>query len=481
MRLQTWQQTQFLTPNRYLEKKSGDFWSIDNFIPAIDAQSLERMPSWTGHIDFVANFVEPYGAFYDTDNDDFCFVGTSEATAPFHTIGVMTIAQSNLATGGLYSIGTGATGAMTHLDGNHKQNVYYIVDDFWCICWDGYAYKANNYTGAAPSVIFNTNDCHTLLPVRDTFYLIDVYDDIYTWNPDTSAFDIYLETRLDLNIYHAIHYRENIVMFARPDDGSLIIYQVDDRPPAEIRQLLRVPSESATYIPDDANAEWATPWAIHDDRLFFTPGIYWSDDSDAEIAPIWTFDGNSIALIDHVAPPIVPNAWGLLNWRSRLLLYFINNSAQHIYLYHGGRFTQILEGSYTTENHCDLYSLAGELWLPIVDVATEGWMRLDDFRDATFTSSWLDMERPTHQKHLLSLSAVVSDAIADFKVKIEYRTESGSWTTAVTTNGARHIIAENIGADFYLLQVRITFDDDTATGNQDVSLQSVAATYSYGR
>jgi hypothetical protein len=438
------------------------------------------MPSWTGHIDFVADFVEPAAAFYDTDEDRFCFVGTSEATSPYDAVGVMTIDQADLSPGGIYTTGDGSTPEHTSIGGLHKQNVLYIMDDFWWVGADGDLYKAANYTGYAPSEIFSTYDTLSIHPIRDTIYLIDQHERVLQWNPDTTSFDLFYEPAMDLKLYHCLHYRGDLVMFSRPDDGSLIIYRLDDTEPTHLTQLLRVPSESATFVPAAASAQWGTPWAMHDDRLFFSPGLYWSQDSDAEVAPIWRFDGNSVEVVENVDVPFVPNAWGLVTWRGRLLLYFIRDGDQRIYLYHGGRFTQILDGDYACEDWSDLYSIAGELWLPTLDGAVEGWTRLDAYETGVFTTSWLDVDRPTVQKHLSHLSAVVSDAKDDVAVKIEYRTEGGAWTTAVETEEARHVVATNLGVDFYLLQLRITLTDDSGN-DEDLELESIGATYSYGR
>lgn len=163
-----------------------------------------------------------------------------------------------------------------------------------------------------------------------------------------------------------------------------------------------------------------------------------------------------------------------------MLLYFINNTDQRIYVYHGGEFVQVLDGDQDTADWFDLYALGGELWLSTLDGPTEGWTLLDAYENPVFTSSWLDMDRPTVRKHLSHLACVVSDAKADFKVKIEYRTESGAWTTAVETENSRHVVATDIGLDFYLLQLRVTFTDDSGN-DEDVKLESIAATYSYGR
>ena len=480
MKLQHWKQDTFTTPNQYHYRKPGDFYSLDGLIPAIDGRTLKRMPSWTGHVDFVANFSRPYGAFYHTDRQQFHFVGTSAATPPNNTLGVMTITHENNVAGGVHSVGSGATAAIARLGGNHKQNLQFTMGEFWFMAWDGHAYTGTIHTSSTPTTVYSAHDAISLLTVRDTIYLIDTLDDIYRWNPTTSAFESFLDSTMELNIRYALHSCENIVMLSRLDDGSLIIYAIDDRPTAELRQIVRLPHESASYLADDPSAEFSTPHAIHNDQLYFSPGLYWSDESDADVAPIWRFDGNSVELVENVDVLCIPYCWGLTTWRGRLLLYFIKNQSQHIYTLHGSRFVQILDAAYTTEDWADLYSLAGELWLPVEDTGTQGWMRLDDYQDGVFTSSWLDFDRPITQKHLVNLSAVISSPIADFNVKLEYRTESGSWTQAANTANARHVLATDLDVDFYLLQIRVTLDDDTGA-NQDVALHSIGVAYSYGR
>ena len=119
--------------------------------------------------------------------------------------------------------------------------------------------------------------------------------------------------------------------------------------------------------------------------------------------------------------------------------------------------------------------------MPTMDDGTEGWTRLDANATATFTSSWLDMGRPTVEKYLSHLAAIVSDTSSTLKVKIEYRTQTGTWATAVESSTVQpHISAENLAVPFKLLQIRITFTDNGGT-NPSAKLQSLGATYSYGR
>jgi hypothetical protein len=170
-----------------------------------------------------------------------------------------------------------------------------------------------------------------------------------------------------------------------------------------------------------------------------------------------------------------------VEWRGRLLLYLLDDGDQRFYVLHGGRFLQVMDATFTLPALADLYSVGGELVIVNTQDAADGVSVTRNKQDAVFTSSWLDMGRPTQEKHLVDLAAVVSDDQADFKVKIEYRIQSdAAWTQAVETANSRHVIAEDLGVDFYLLQLRVTFDDDSGS-HHDIELESIAATYVTGR
>jgi len=353
MRVQTWQQSEFITPGRYEYTDTGDFWSIDGFIPSVDGHALERMPSWTGHIDFVSNFVQPYGALYDAAYRRYLFVGTSEYHEEGDRLGVMLIPAADLSP---YGLTTHEDTAPSELGGNHKQNLIYALGKFWWIGSDGDVYYCDNPYGTTISNPYTAEDAIAIIPVRDTIFLVNDSDEIWYYDTTTSAFVIYYDTLLPLNVKHAFHYRENIVLFAQHEDGSHAIYLVDDHPPATLRQLTRLDYETGILVSTASNAKWATAWAIHDDKLFFSPGSYMTTSppsmgamNQSDLYPIYAFDGNSIEYVDTIDPPITPKAWGLLRWRHRLLLYFISAGEQYIYAYHKGRFVQILDATYTVK------------------------------------------------------------------------------------------------------------------------------------
>lgn len=180
----------------------------------------------------------------------------------------------------------------------------------------------------------------------------------------------------------------------------------------------------------------------------------------------------------------IPDEWGLLSWKGRLLLFFWQQAEQQIYLLTGGRFVRILHTEMTCLEYGGLYSVAGELLtMEHVEGGTGALRFLRASTTNVFTSSWLDMGRPTAEKYLSRLSALISGPTADFDVKLEYRTEldgtTSEWTTAIEVDNQRHVHAQGIGAHFNLLQIRVTFTDNTTT-NPAVCLESLGATYSHG-
>jgi hypothetical protein len=328
--------------------------------------------------------------------------------------------------------------------------------------------------------MYGSADARAVIPVRDTIYLITDTDEILWYNSGSGSFESVLDPWLTLDGQFVCHYRNDLLLLGYHKDGSLSIYRIDELPPADLRQIDRLEPHTGQLEPDDANAQWATPWALYHDNLYFSPGAWITPDDAFDEIPVYRFDGAKVQLIDVVEAPITPHAWGLVKWKERLLLYLLDDGDQRVYVLHGGRFTQYLSTTYTLPALADLYSVGGHLLMLTEQDSSDAFAITR--RPATtnvFTSSWLDMNHPASKKHLSRLACVVSDDVEDFNVKIEYRTEGGSWTQAVQEDNARHVDAGNLGVEFYMLQIRITFTD--GTGNyEDISLESLAATYSYG-
>ncbi|MFW6115747.1 MAG: hypothetical protein ACOC7Y_01665, partial [Chloroflexota bacterium] len=373
--------------------------------------------------------------------------------------------------------------------GSHKQDVLFAFDAWWVIGANGHVYYGTDPLDTSPTDEYTAGDAHALIPARYTTWLITSADAFHQWDRATSAFVSFYDPILPLNSRHIVHFRDYFLIIGRPNDGSLILYRLNDREPIQLRQLAYFPSETGHYQPTHL-VDWSVPTVVHEDRVYFSTGAYMStvipagaSENQFARVPIYVFDGSSVDLLDIIEAPMVPDVWGLLTWRGRLLLYFLETYEQHIYLYTGGRFTPIIETTETLATKSDLYSVGGELLLNTVGDAYDGVQFLREPTTYSFTSSWLDMDHPTAVKFLSHVSAVIANPTADVTAKLEYRTilddETSSWTEAVSADNQRYLLKENIGVRFRMLQLRVTFTDATST-NPDVRLENLAATYSYG-
>jgi hypothetical protein len=474
----SWTQNEFLRPNQEIWRRDGDFHSLDNFLPSLDGLRLIRAPSWSDHITYPTDFKEPLHVLYDGFYDNIVVIGSSTAGSP-DVVGSFYLDEHDLSKSAVQSL----TGVPTDISNmRHKEAAHYVFDTFWFIGSDGDVYEASNpYDGTAATKRY-TGTAYAIIPCRDTVHIITSTDEVLRWNDDTSTFESYYSNWLKMNNRFFTWYRDEIVFLGFHIDGSLCIYSVDQTPPVQLSQLARLPGSTYEITPDTNNGRWGTPWALYDGHIYFSPGAWLSPDSTFEKIPVYRYTGAKVEHVDTVDVPVSPYAWGLTTWQERLILYFIGDSDQRIYVLHRGRFVQVIDTAYPVSNDADLYAAGSYLVMLCDDDSANAGLRLTRNKaDGVFTSSWVDMGHPASQKHLSRLSCQVGNPTADFKVKIEYRTEDGAWTEAVETDDARYVSAGNLGVTFYLLQIRVTFTEEIDPKTYpDVTLESVAATYSYG-
>ncbi len=353
-------------------------------------------------------------------------------------------------------------------------------------------------------------DCHAV-----TLFLIGpdragncLFDDVsFTRLP--AGFEHWHTTELELSIRHIRHYRDHFVLFCRAEDGTLMLFRLDQHYPVvviaseadpdtdpitRIKQIAHLANETGFYQPHDAAPDWSLPHVTHQDLVYFSPGAYVSPDPATAGGaagtrrfcriPIHVYKPPNVTLVDVVTAPAVPDTWGLLTWRGRLLLYFAADGTQYLYLYTGDRFTEVLATTEDTPTYADIYAAAGELILNVDEEGEEGlsFLRAPAATNI-FTSSWLDMGHPTADKFLSHVAAVISGPAEDLTAKLEYRTEyqgaTSEWIQACAADQRRHLSARNLNIPFHLLQLRVTFTDGTDS-DPDTRLESVSATYSYG-
>lgn len=479
MNVNSFQQDQFLHPNRVIRRWPGDFYSIDEFLPSLDGQQLERAKTTATHVTHPANFSDAQAIIYDQANNRFVVLGKSTAVAT--DVGSYIINHDDLTKGSLYTF----TSTPMNLGAHHKQNALYAYGYLWYIGADGDVYKADDYNSSATSVHDGSTDAAVILvPVLDTLWMIDDTGKIWHWDDDDTAFETFCSHEMELDVRFAVPYRGFVYLFARPEDGSLIVYRINDIGPADLRQVTWFPPATGEYHPSDDTTDQINAFALHDDQVIFSPGAYISPGTDFDQLPVYAFAGSKIELVDIVDVPFTsPIAWGLHSWRGRVLLYFLKSGDQRLYVLVGGKFVQFSDTSYTLPSYADLYCVAGDLLMVATVSASDGVYYLRYPGDAVWTSSWLDMGHPTSKKMLSRIAVVVDGACADFTVKVEYRTQdgttTGSWTTAASTANSRFVVGTDLNEPFDLLQVRVTFDDDTGT-YPDVTLESLGVTYSWG-
>jgi hypothetical protein len=476
MRVTTWQQDQFITPARELHRWPGDFTTLDELVPSLDNQSLERPDTDATHLTHPANFTWAKAILYDHAYNRFVVIGKSTEVAA--DIGNYTINHDDLTKTSLYTVASTPGG----LGGHHKQNAVYAYDYLWTISIGGSVYRQDMHNSAASEVYDGSIDgAVIILPVLDKLWLIDDTGAIHTWNQADTQFDSYYDPPVDIDVRFAVPYRGHVYLFTRPDDGSLIVYRIDDEAPASLHQVTWLPPATGEYQPADDAQDRVTAFTLHDDTIIFSPGAYITYGNDFQQLPVYAFSGSQIELLDIVDAPFQsPTAWGLHSWRGRVLLYFIKSGDQRLYTLTGDRFLQFSDTAYTIPTYGDLYCVAGDLLIVATVGGSDGVYHLQHCSSPSiFTSSWLDMGHPASKKHLVRLAAIISNPETDTKTKIEYRTEGGSWTEAVEEANARHVDVGNLGVDFYMLQIRVTLTD-TGDPNDDVTLESLGATYSYG-
>jgi hypothetical protein len=174
-----------------------------------------------------------------------------------------------------------------------------------------------------------------------------------------------------------------------------------------------------------------------------------------------------------------PAAAGLLSWRGELLYYALEGTAQTFKVLRGSEFAEFPTLSATASTQPFAGVFGGHL-VATADDTNEGVHYLQDATasDGFLVTSRLDMDRPGKQKRLSQIAVVLSEAVASFGCKIEYRTDdTAACTDAGTDTNTRRAVASGLSDTFYMLQLRITLDDDTGN-NEDVRIDALSVLYS---
>jgi hypothetical protein len=209
----------------------------------------------------------------------------------------------------------------------------------------------------------------------------------------------------------------------------------------------------------------------HEGEIYFSPGAYSLPNGSAAL-DVYRFAGNSIDKVAHIPDALAsPAARGLTSWRGELLYYEPYSGDPNVRIMIGDRFYSFLPDTaanpYTATSNPIVASLAGELVITGDVSGTEGIHRAGSgaYADGYAVSSWLDMGHPGQEKRLQRITVHLDTATANTAITLKYRTNGGtSWTQAATQTGATpYLIADNIGVDFYTLQIRADLADTSTT------------------
>jgi hypothetical protein len=482
--LKEWIQEEWLRPRVRLFDRPGDFDNLWGMYPDGTGRCLRRSPGWSAHIGWPADFDRCEDTFYDRYLDIYLFVGRKIST---HTLA---IASYNNEWGFQLLMNQGVTVGSPVLSGAHGRCIAHLGEDLYYLSGSN-LYRAHPWAEPATLLMEDPPYIYLLAHYGGYLYAADSSGIIYRIADDLSAMNV--EYTPPTRMYCAFMgaFNQYILLVAKGDDGHLQLFRLADLDPAMLHQLDTAPSSTAT-TPSVDSWTWGNPFTLCDDKLYFLSGF--SRDGRGTRCSLMAFNGSGIDVVTEIRDlPALENmeSAGLLAWHDRVVFYILrNDTTTHI--------VRLLVGSGTSrEPRADfidfmpttavagaartaLYSLANNLVLTAEDgFGNEGFHRPSGFQNQCYyQSSWLHFGQPGRRKNLHALIALISDDVPDFDVSIYYRTDyAANWTLATAADDTRRVAAENLATEFYLLQIRVLFDDNTSE-NQDVTLDSISALYS---
>ena len=472
IRLREWVQREWTNAGAASYRASGDFQDLDSLLPTPNRLELKRAPTWSGHAVFPTGFDTCKAAFYDHANQRVVFIGQNgssqlasayaDVTSSWSMTGPHTLVASTLSPGGL-----------DHL------NARYWGGDLYVIASDSTVYRGSSYTSTL-SAFYSAADAKALCPFADRMLLATTGGDIVRLNDADSAFESCFAPVGDLDIRFMAPFRGYLLVVTRDPSGDLLIHKLPpDASSPTLTTLATVPA--ATDDQTLAGLQGATLFALHDDKLYLTPGRDTLLDGSKGLN-VYGFNGSQVSLVAQQSLSTAsPIHFGLIPWRDHLLLYDISTTAQSFKALVGSHFTDCLpDQSRTIPTHSILYNPGGELFFPATSGVNEGlhYLSASSLSDGFLVTPRLDMGSPARQKRLEQITVLLDGAASDFKVPIKYRTDDNtSWTTAATANNTRRATATAIAQPFYTLQLRIDLDDDTGA-NQDIRIEAISVLYS---
>lgn len=461
-----WVQREWSLPGVSLYRDKGDFDSLSSLILSSNHHKLKRAPGWSAVVSLTDEPVKG-GAFYDEANVRRVFIVTD---------------ASDLKTeyaSSAWSVSSGGTilAGKTALGGLDGRNCLFWGGKLYIIDSAGDVYAGTSYS-AALTKIYDGSNAVCLAAFGDYVYAATSAGDIIRLHQTT--FEIIFTASSTIAIEYMAAYHGHLVIIARSLDGTIAAHTLNPASPNlnTVAHILAPPSN----LPTNGSC-----YVNHDGQIYFSPGRFKKPDATYDL-DIYSFNGSRIehvARISGTASGLV--AAGLLSWRKNLIYYALEEgdaaSAQIFNLLVGDTFNvfaPLTAGAYSGFDPY-AYSLGGELILTAcTNVPAYKFHHLgdDSLQDGYVMTSYLDMGHPNKVKRLERITALLDAKKTDFKILLKYRTDdTAGWTTAVTGNDTHRPSVEDIGAEFYRIQLRVDLDDDSSPGDEDIAIESVSCLY----
>ncbi len=465
VRQREWIQREWTQPGVDLFREKGDFESLSALYPDFKRRLLRRAPAWSARLTH-AGFDNVVGLFYDEANTRYVLLGQNAAN---HLSSLYF--SSAWAASGI----TELTAANASLGGASMLNHAYFGDKLYIIALDSDVYRVNGYS-AAMAQFYAGSDAHMLIPYGGRMYMITAAGNIYRLNDADNAFESVLNPVAAFDPLWAGPFRGYLCVVGQHSDGRVAIYRVS-------LPTTSVLHESGLLSPLSSYVSYGLLYALHDDKLFFSPGPY-IDASGVAVTQFWTWNGSSVERLTELWDTGQHETIGLMTWRGELIYYSLEDGVGPVFkVLVGNHFVDFAPGGLVFNG---MNALAAGLGTEIVVTGNPGGQEgiyhlptSGSLQDGYLITSRLDMGHPGRQKRLLRVTVLLDGAADDFLVPVSYRIDdTAAWTLAVTGEDTQRVSVDiETAVTFYTVQLKVALDDDTGN-DEDIKIAAVSIVYS---
>jgi hypothetical protein len=483
IQIEEWVQDSWLRPGIEVFERAGDFGNAWGMYPDANQTRLRRSPGWSAHIAWPADFDWCEDTFYDRYLDCYLFVGRKIS------ISTLAIARYSNEWGFQMLLNQGVVVTSTVLTGAHGRCIAHLSGDLYYLA-ESDVYRAHPWPDPATLLFPGPPYMNILAHYGGYLYGADTQGTIYRIADDLAAMNVEYTPPTRIDFVFMAPFNQYILLAARNDDGHIQLFRLADLEPARLHQLQGAPT-STGITPSVDSWTWGNPFALCQSKLYFLPGF--SRDGRGTRCALLAFNGSRVEVVAEIGdlPALeTMKSAGLLAWNDQVVFYVLrNDTTEHIVCLlvgtgtsreeRGGFIDFMPTTAVAGAARTGLYCLANNLVLTAEDVVgNEGFHRPTGLQNGCYwESSWLHFGQPGLRKNLQSIVALLSDAAASFTVQLYYRIDyAADWMLAGTVANSRRAAVAGIDVEFYVLQVKVAFDDQTGD-NEDIALDSASVLY----